>query len=127
MKKVFKYNIFLICLLMNLLSKPSHQQNSNLNNILFDLADLTVDHETNEGTIHLEAFKSTFNDLIIRNKEVENYGQLNWVSIGYPKLILNQITPNKTSLITFKPEGFDLTVEMLTNSQRYLLQNIVFH
>ena len=38
---------------------------------------------------------------------------------------MNQITPNKTSLITFKPEGFDLTVEMLTNSQRYLLQNIV--
>ena len=67
--KISKINIFLLSILFSLQVGSSVQQGSstsNLNNIVFDLADLTVDYDSNEGTIHLEAFKSTFNDLIIR-------------------------------------------------------------
>ena len=78
------------------------------NNIVFDLADLTVDYQTDNGWISLEAFKSSINDLIIQANDLNKYGQLNWLSIGYPQLVL---TPNPTNkslnqMFIFKPEGF---------------------
>ena len=97
------------------------------NNIVFDLADLTVDYQTDNGWISLEAFKSSINDLIIQANDLNKYGQLNWLSIGYPQLVL---TPNPTNkslnqMFIFKPEGFYVRVEMLTNLQRKLFQGVV--
>ena len=91
------------------------------------MADLTVDYQTDNGWISLEAFKSSINDLIIQANDLNKYGQLNWLSIGYPQLVL---TPNPTNkslnqMFIFKPEGFYVRVEMLTNLQRKLFQGVV--
>ena len=92
-----------------------------------DLADLTVDYETDNGWISLEAFKSSLNDLIIQSNDMSKYGQLNWLSIGYPQLVLTSNPANKSlsQIFVFKPEGFYVRVEMLNNLQRSLFQSVV--
>jgi len=95
---------------------------SAVNNFVFDLADLAIEYESNDGLIHIEAFKSTANDLIIKKKDVDKYSQLSWVSIGYPKLVS---TTNKLDLSIFRPEGFDLNVEMLTNNHKLIFKDII--
>ena len=116
-----------ILLIISLKLKQIVYAQSDGNNIVFDLADLTVDYQTDNGWISLEAFKSSINDLIIQANDVNKYGQLNWLSIGYPQLVL---TPNPTNnslnqMFVFKLEGFYVRVEMLTNLQRKLFQGVV--
>lgn len=103
------------------------QSQSDGNNIVFDLADLTVDYQTDNGWISLEAFKSSINDLIIQTNDMNKYGQLNWLSIGYPQLVLTPSPTNSSQnlMFVFKPEGFYIRVEMLTNLQRKLFQGVV--
>lgn len=71
--KMFLKNLILYFglafLVLNLIKKINGQT---VNNIVFDLADLTVDYETDDGMIHLEAFKSSLNDLIIEKKSKRN-------------------------------------------------------
>ena len=95
---------------------------SAVNNFVFDSPDLVVEYESNEALIHIEAFKSTLNDLIIKKKDVDKYVQLSWVSIGYPKLCS---TTNKLELINFRPEGFDFSVEMLNNNHKLLFKDLI--
>ena len=85
-------------------------QQSDGNNIVFDLADLTVDYQTDNGWISLEAFKSSINDLIIQTSDNNKFGQLNWLSIGYPKLILtpNPINKSLNEIFKFKTVVFNL-------------------
>ena len=101
--------------------------NGHTNNIVFDLADLTVDYESDYGSISLEAFKSSTNDLILEKKDPNNFGQLNWLSIGFPTLVLNKA--NKTAskkLFVFRPEGFYAKCDMLTETHRSLFQSVVY-
>jgi len=116
-----------IVLYFLILIKQTLQQ-SDGNNIVFDLADLTVDYQTDNGWISLEAFKSSINDLIIQTSDKNKYGQLNWLSIGYPKLILTPDPINKSlnEIFKFKPEGFYIRVEMLTNLKRNLFKDVVY-
>lgn len=101
-------------------------QQSNINNIVFDLADLAIDFEVDSGWISLEAFKSSLNDNIINAKQKEKYGQLNWLSIGYPKLVLSSsINSGSSSIFTFLPEGFFVKVDMLTSQHRILFKDVV--
>jgi hypothetical protein len=124
------FSFILKVLFVSLALKQRHTSvhgQSDGNNIVFDLADLTVDYQTDNGWISLEAFKSSLNDLIIQANDVNKYGQLNWLSIGYPQLVL---TPNPTNaslnqMFIFKPEGFYVRAEMLTNRQRVLFQEVV--
>lgn len=119
-------NTIILGLILGIAVCLTSQQSANSNNIVFDLADLTVDQETNFGWITLEAFKSSLNDLIIKNKETENYGQLNWLSIGYPNLVGTYNSTSKIyQLFSFRPEGFDVSVEMLTNNYRSLFKDLV--
>lgn len=92
------------------------------NNIVFDLADLTVDYPGDYGIINLEAFKSSLNDLIIEQKQTTKYGQLNWLSIGNPTLIR---APKSNGSFTLQPYGFDIYVDMLTQSQRTIFKDLV--
>ncbi len=92
--KLNAMSIHFIFLVSFLLNANSARGQSDGNNIVFDLADLTVDYPTDNGWISLEAFKSSINDLIIQTNDVSKYGQLNWLSIGYPQLVL---TPNPTN------------------------------
>jgi hypothetical protein len=115
------FSFILKVLFVSLALKQRHTSvhgQSDGNNIVFDLADLTVDYQTDNGWISLEAFKSSLNDLIIQANDVNKYGQLNWLSIGYPQLVL---TPNPTNasrnqMFIFKPEGFYVRAEMAHQS-----------
>ncbi|CAF1031898.1 unnamed protein product [Brachionus calyciflorus] len=62
-------------------------QDSNQNNIVFELADLTVSHKIDNELVLIEAFKTKSNDEIIRSNLIDDFGKLYWVSIGNPKLV----------------------------------------
>ena len=124
-------------LLFNLLGMllwihQSKQQSSAVqsNNIVFDLADLSEDYESDAEWISLEAFKSTKNDVIIKEGDASKYGQLNWLSIGFPRLVPFQERNRNSSefkpkLFMFDSEGFSVGIEMLTNEHREHLSRIV--
>ena len=117
--------LFSLYISISIFVSLTSQQSSNINNIVFDLADLTIDYETDNGVIHLEAFKSSLNDLIIDQNSSDKFGQLNWLSIGYPKHVLILNRQKAYSLFSLKQEGFDISVDMLTNSYRNLFINVV--
>lgn len=102
-------------------------ENDQINNIIFDLADLTIDFETDHGAFTIEAFKSSLNDAIIDKNQVNKYGRLNWFSIGSPALVLTPDPLNQTikHLFIFNPEGFYVRAEMLTQEHRTLLQQLI--
>ena len=95
--------------------------------VVFDLVDLSTNYyDPVIGTIFLEAYKSSKNDLIMSKKDVDNYGQLKWLSIGYPNLVKTlNTTTNTYQLFTMKPEGFEVAVEMLTDKHRKLFVDLV--
>lgn len=120
-------SLFKTLLFLLFLTSLSKQQ-SNINNIVFDLADLAIDYEsTRLGWISIEAFKSSLNDKIIEGKQASNYGQLNWLSIGHPALVLSPNVSNSQQyvLFNFSPEGFYTRVDMLTTEQRNLFKSVV--
>lgn len=94
-------------------------------NIVFDLADLTVDFETDFGSVSLEAFKSSLNDVILEKSDPTKFGQLNWLSIGFPTLTHGQVNSTQ-SLFVFRPEGFYAKCDMLTDAHRNLFQGVVY-
>lgn len=118
-------NFILFSLFLSSCVSSSYQQIQNVNNIVFDLADLTVDCPTNNGVVHLEAFKSSINDLIIEKKETDKYGQLNWLSIGYPNLVLSKVGFNSSALFIMKTTGFEISIEMLTSNFRNIFTSLV--
>jgi hypothetical protein len=112
--------ILLIAVLIGLTSQQA-------TDIVFDLVDLSTNYyDPILGTIFLEAYKSSKNDLIMSRKEVENYGQLKWISIGYPNLVktLNPTT-RKYELFILTAEGFEVAIEMLTDKHRKLFVDLV--
>lgn len=131
---VLKYFILISTILISFSSQQDTDEktgatssaSSGSNNIVFDLADLTVDYATNTGTISLEAFKSSLNDLIIASKDASTYGQLNWLSIGFPTLVQTSVNNTYKTLFVFRPEGFYASCDMLTDYQRSLFQDVVY-
>ncbi|CAF0884414.1 unnamed protein product [Brachionus calyciflorus] len=89
------------------------------NDVVFDLADITVDFDTFEDQMLLEAFKVSTNDQIIENRQSEKYGQLNWVTIGYPSL-MHKKNENR-DIFNFNPEGFDIHISLLTEGFKKVL------
>lgn len=104
--------ILIILSLLTIINFNFVYSQMNEKNIVFNLADLATDLKTADGTIHLEAFKTTLNDNLINS--TSHHGQLRWVSIGYPKLV--KINFNNT--FYFTPEGFCIEVEMLNDLHR---------
>jgi len=87
---------------------------------LFLEPDLKIDFHENGEIIQLVAFKSPENDLILKEKSVQNYERLRWYSIGKPLLI--KIKSNSSEyLFQFNRRGFYARIEMLTNSHKQLL------
>lgn len=116
--------IYLLVIYLSAWYRRVQCQSSSINNIVFDLADLTIDYETDTGVVNLEAFKSSLNNVIIDKKDSLKYGQLNWLSIGYPTLVMQ---PKNGTNVTFnlKPEGFDVKIDMLTSSHKLIFKNVV--
>ena len=82
--------------------------------------DLKVDlHESGE-IIQLVAFKSPENDLIFKEKNVQNYERLKWYSIGNPLLVKFK-SNNSENIFQFNRRGFYARVEMLSNTHKQLM------
>ncbi|RNA30085.1 tail fiber [Brachionus plicatilis] len=81
--------------------------------IIFNLADLTVDYRTFTGSVTIEAYKSSHNDEIISNKDSDKYSRLTWLSLGNPRLVCFQ-HKNSIKKIDTNNEGFSIYIETLT-------------
>ena len=95
--KILLFNTFLLfCLIdcQELVRLKTNDQDQSLcdkkTGISFDLADLKTDYldQSSFKKIYLEAFKSNLNDLILNERDESKYSQLEWFSIGYPKIEL---------------------------------------
>ena len=53
---------------------------------IFQTPDLSIDYESDYGTVHIDAYRTTKNDEIIKLKDPSQYGGLKWVSSGSPRL-----------------------------------------
>ncbi|RNA16672.1 hypothetical protein BpHYR1_040013 [Brachionus plicatilis] len=89
-------------------------------NIIFDLADLTVDYEIDDESVFLEAFKTSINDKIIQSEDTEKYSRLTWVSVGIPRLVYI----NQSHIFIFNNEGFSINIELLTDTIRNLFVQV---
>lgn len=114
----FKYSEIIFYFLIFV--KFSDQQLDNTIN--FDLPDLTIDYESYNGRVSLEAFEYSSNDLIIQNNFVSKYSQLQWATLGYPQIVSTQNPTNFSSFLNFRSDGFDLMIEMLTSYQKSLFK-----
>ena len=52
--------------------------------VMIETIDITVEYRDNNKAYHIEAFRSTNNDKIIENNLTNQYGRLEWHSIGFP-------------------------------------------
>lgn len=110
MQSIFVLKIFILSLLYTHSSVWSESDR----NIAFDSADLTYDYEIDNHLVQLQAFKSINNDLILNTNNASKYSQLQWFSIGYPKLLM--VSDNPINVFRFNREGFSLDINMLTSS-----------
>ena len=91
-------------------------------NFEFTTPDIVVETRLDGAKIRLEAFKTTLNDLIIRNKSVNDYSRLHWVSIGVPRLVETATTQNGSAkLFSWSGTGFYTLIDTLSDSHRELI------
>ena len=95
---------------------------------VFTLPDITVEYKSvNDDLIKLKAYKTRSNDQIIKGNERENFGQLEWVSLGIPKLFMVSNYPstskNKNLFIwSSNKDSFYTHISMLDLDDKNLLQ-----
>lgn len=110
------YNIFCFLLIILKINKFKGDVDS-FEDIIFNLADLTVDYRTPDGSVTIEAYKSSSNADIISNKDKDKYSQLTWLSLGNPRLV----PFNSSKKIDTNNEGFSIFIETLTDDHIELL------
>jgi hypothetical protein len=106
------------------------ESRSSTDEIYFDVTDLAVSYNNQNGDIYqLEAYKTSVNDKIIKEAATGQYNQLNWVSIGHPKIVKTKFFSSQTDaeskLFYFNNEGFYAYVSMLTDEHKQLFVNAV--
>lgn len=92
--KLLCHFLFLFVILIDLVTNQNVSRfkrydslNSN-EDYIFTLPDITTDFKDEHGNkIKLTAFKTKSNDVILKSKSKEEYGQLQWVSLGNPSLV----------------------------------------
>jgi hypothetical protein len=91
---LFKASLFLLITFSSTTSLAS----SSSQDYVFTLPDITVEYKSvNDDLIKLKAYKTRSNDQIIKGNERENFGQLEWVSLGIPKLVAIASPSSKSS------------------------------
>ena len=118
-----KLTLNLISILLALITNFQPHKCEFKERILFDLADLTIDHTdlVNSKIVQLEAFKLSTNDVILNDRDSTKYSQLKWYSIGYPKILMRKPDNgeiNSLSMFTFKKNGFSIRVQMLIEGHK---------
>ena len=95
---------------------------ADLDNLMIETIDITVEYQENNRAYHIEAFRSTNNDKIIETNKTDQYGRLEWHSIGSP--LLSNISSSKNSSLSFAnlfeitPSGFSVFIEFLNDAQK---------
>ena len=90
--------------------------------LMIETIDITVEYRDNNKAYHIEAFRSTNNDKIIENSKTNQYGRLEWHSIGSP--LLTNISSSKNSTLSFAnlfqitPSGFSVFIEFLNEAHK---------
>ena len=90
--------------------------------LMIETIDITVEYRDNNKSYHIEAFRSTNNDKIIENSLTNQYGRLEWHSIGSP--LLTNIYSSKISSLSFAnlfqitPSGFSVFIEFLNEAHK---------
>jgi microcystin-dependent protein len=90
-------------------------------------ADLVAYFKTNDGIEHVEAFRSIQNDEILKNQDRNRYNQLEWYSIGLPRLVVfpSKNNTNQQSKLLWTPEGFFVNVDMLTFQHKQEFKKVI--
>jgi hypothetical protein len=87
-----KANILALIASFLLITTLSHA-NSSSQDYVFTLPDITVEYTLdNDEIAKLKAYKTRSNDQILRGNERENFGQLEWVSLGIPRLVSTTVS-----------------------------------
>ena len=82
--------------------------------------DLRVSVKQDGEVVQLEAYKSPENDLILKERNIQNYQQLKWYSIGNP-LLVKLKSNDSEGIFQFNRRGFNGRIEMLTDTHKQLL------
>jgi hypothetical protein len=87
---------------------------------IFSLPDIITDFKNDKGQkIKLEAFKTRNNDVIINGNSQDKYGQLQWVSLGHPKLLIG----TNGQYFEFNHQHLHAKISMLTDEHISLLKH----
>ena len=95
------------------------------NDVVFSSPDLSLDYATDEGTIHLDAFKSPSNDQIIADKSPSQYGALRWSAIGQPRIVQKNYGKKYPAMFHFTNESATFYFEMLSLKDKEMLKREV--
>ena len=82
--------------------------------------DLRVSVKQDGEVVQLEAYKSPENDLILKERNTQNYQQLKWYSIGNP-LLVKLKSNDSEGIFQFNRRGFNARIDMLTDTHKQLL------
>ena len=122
---LFKASLFLLITFSSTTSLAS----SSSQDYVFTLPDITVEYKSvNDDLIKLKAYKTRSNDQIIKGNERENFGQLEWVSLGIPKLVAiaspSSKSPKSKHLFNWSSnkDSFYTHISMLDLDDKNLLQ-----
>ena len=85
--------------------------------------DLRVSIKQDGEVVQLEAFKSHENDLILKEKNIQNYQKLKWYSIGNP-LLVKLKSNDSEGIFQFNRRGFNGRIEMLTDTHKLLIEKV---
>ena len=120
---------FLTPLIYLLFSFSGFSSDSNNNDIVFKLPDIIAESDSYgiHDRIILKAYKSSNNDMIIFSNNTSNFGKLNWISIGQPKLVaISKRKNHSQEIFNFLPEGFFIYSQVLTDEHRSVIKQKIY-
>ena len=95
---------------------------ANSEDVMIETIDITFEYRDNNKAYHIEAFRSTNNDKIIENNLTNQYGRLEWHSIGSPLLANLSLSKNSSlsfvNLFQIIPSGFSVFIEFLNEAHK---------
>ena len=94
---------------------------SDSENVMIETTDITVEYKEGGKIKLMEAYRSTKNDLILRNNKTYEFGQLEWHSIGSPSLsqsLSKNSSLSFTNIFHMTPSGFYIYIDMLNEAQK---------
>ena len=111
------------CFLLTLAKVLTSQTHSN--NVMIKTINITAEeYNDDNNNIQIGTYKSTNNNLIIKNNQTSRYGELEWHSIGSP-FLANIDSKNSSlsfdNLFEITPNGFNIYIQFLNDAQKRVI------